>query len=246
MSPISLVISVVALGLAGVAYWRSGGQRDVARLESAMRRELNELSAKQAELVSHASDAVAAAYDRSRARLQSARTRVHRLQEAAVEGLDSQLRRAGEQLENLGRRLEHAASGAKSTTVAAARAAERGIARRARRIQARVVVLEVKAKARLAEHAARDRDFDRADARLAEATDLLGEVRTILADDDVFGDELDAIRDALRHAVTSVRSRAEDTRRRIEQVLADADRVVTSLESDEVATIKQEAEAVER
>jgi len=205
----------------------------VARLETGIRRELGELRAKQTELVDHASESLAAAYDRSRARLRAARARIHRLQESAVEGLDAQLRRAGEQLENLGHRLEDAARGARDATVAAARATERGIARRARRMQARIVIIEVKGKARLAEHAARDRDFDRADARLAEATDLLGEARTILADDDAFDTELDAIRDALRHAVTAVRSQAEDTRRRIEQVLADADRVVTSLEADE-------------
>lgn len=232
MDTATLAISVAALALGGVAYWRSGGQRDVARLEDGLRRDLGELRAKQAELVDHAGEDLSAAYERSRARLSSARSRIHRMQEAAVEELENQMRRAGEQLEDLGRRLEQAAYEAKDATVAGARATERGIARRVRRMQARVLILEVKAKAQLAGHAARHRDFDRADARLAGAGDLLAEARTILADD-AFDDELEAIRDALRHAATSVRSRADDTRRRIEQVLADADRVVTSLEADE-------------
>ena len=41
MNAAALVISVVALGLAVAAYWRSGGQRDVARLEAGLRRELS-------------------------------------------------------------------------------------------------------------------------------------------------------------------------------------------------------------
>jgi hypothetical protein len=233
MPAAALIIAVVSLGLAGVAYWRSGGRHDIARLETGVRQQLGELQAKQTELVDHASESLAAAYERSRIRLRTARARVKRLQESAVEGLEAQLRRAGDQLDNLAHRLEDAARDAGDATIAAARATERGIARRARRMQARVLIIEVKGKARMAEHAARDRDFDRADARLADATDLLAQAQTVLADDNAFDDDLDAIRDALRQAVNAVRSQAEDTRRRIEQVLADADRVVGNLEADE-------------
>ncbi len=100
MTAAALVISVVALGLAGVAYWRSGGDRDVARLEAGLRREVSELHAKQSELVDHASQSLSAAYDRSRVRLRATRSRIRQLQEAAVKGLDVQLRRAAEQLED--------------------------------------------------------------------------------------------------------------------------------------------------
>lgn len=231
MDGLALVISVAAIALAGVSYWRSGGQRDVARAETAVRRELGEIRAKQTELLDHASDALTAAYDRSRARLRASRERLARLQDAAVEGLEAQLKRANDHLEALTRRLDHAATSARDATVSAAKATERGIARGARRVHARVVLLEAKAKARLAQRAASDKDFDRADARLAEASELLTEARTILDGDDAFDAELGRFRDALREAASAVRTRAEDTRRRIDQVLADADQVVSSLEA---------------
>ena len=233
MSAIALVVSVTALAMAGVAYWRSGGQRDVHRFDDQLRRDIDGLRAKHAELVDHTTESLAAAYQHSRNRLQGARNRLHGLQESAAEGLDAQLRRAGEQIDALAQRLEQAAVTAKSATVAAARATERGIATRVRRAQAQVMLLEVKAKAALAQRAAADGAFDRADARLTEATDLLSEERAIVPDDIAYLQGLDAIRDTLRQAVLAVRSQAQDTRRRIDQVLVDTDRVVTTLESDE-------------
>lgn len=231
MDGVTLIVSTAAIALAAVAYWRSGGRRDLDRAEEAVRRELREVRAKQVELLDHASEALTAAYDRSRGRLRAARERLARLQDAAVDGLEAQLKRANDHLEALTRRLDHAASSARDATVAAAKATERGIARGARRVHARVVLLEAKAKARLAQRAASDKDFDRADARLSEASELLAEARTILDGDDAFDVELDRFRDALRDAASAVRARAEDTRRRIDQVLVDADLVVSSLEA---------------
>lgn len=240
MTAVALAIALVSLALASVAYWRSGGQRDIERLDAQVHRELEALRAKQRELVDHASDALTAAYDRSRRRLRAARARLHDLQAAAVEGLEVQLRRAGEQLEALGQKLEHSAAAAKDATVAAARHAEQSVATRVRRLHARVVLLEVKAKATLARRSAAGEDFDRADTRLSEATDLLRDAQGILGGDDAYDQQLDAIRTALRQAVTAVRNRAEDTRRRIDQVLADADHVVTALESDERDAMAEE------
>jgi chromosome segregation ATPase len=242
MTIAALVIAMVSLGLAALAYWRSGGQRDIERLEAQLRREIDALRAKHNELADHTSQAVAAAYERSRKRLQVARARMHDLQAAAIEGLEVQLRRAGEHLEALGQRLEHSASAAKDATVAAARHAEDAMGRRVRRLHARVVLLEVKGKASLAQRAASSDEFDRADLRLSEASDLLHDVRAILGDDHAYDAQLDAIKARLREAVAAVRQRAEDTRRRIEQVLADADQVVTALESAEGDDVKSEAE----
>ena len=241
MSAAALVISIFSLALAGVAYWRSGGKEDVRRLEDQVRQELDALRAKQGELVDHASQSLAAAYDRSRSRLLAAGVRLRSLQESALEGMEVQLQRAGEQIDALAQRLEHAAHAARSATVAAARATERGLTVRVSRVQARVVLLEVKAQAVLAERAAGEGQFDRADARLTEAIELLAKARSILGEDNVYDHQLDAVRDALRHAVDSVRSRAEDSRRRIDQVLADADRVVNTLESDEIEAASEGA-----
>ena len=50
---------------------------------------------------------------------------------------------------------------------------------------------------------------------------------------------LDAMKLALREATSSVRKQAEDVRQKIEQVLADTDRLVSRLESDEDKAVKQ-------
>lgn len=235
MAVAALVIAIVSLVLAGVAYWRSGGQRDIQRFDSQLQRQLDALQMKQAELVEQAAQSLAAAYDRSRQRLQHVRARLHDLHTAAEEGLDAQRRRAVEHLEALSERLEHSAAAAKDATVSAARQAEASIARRVHRVHARVLILEVKGKATLARRAAAADEYDRADTRLSEAIELLGDVRSVLRDDHAYDSQLDSLKGNLREAVTAVRTRAEDAKRRIDHVLADADDVITRLESDEPA-----------
>ncbi|MEW6470993.1 MAG: hypothetical protein AB1679_01865 [Actinomycetota bacterium] len=242
MAIAALVIAIISLVLAGVAYWRSGGQRDVQRLDSQLQRQLDALQVKQAELVDHAAQSLAAAYERSRRRLQHVRGRLHDLQVAAEEGLEAQRRRAAEHLEALSQRLEHSAAAAKEATLSAARQAEAGVARRVHRVHARVLILEVKGKATLARRAASADEYDRADTRLTEAMELLGEVRTVLRDDDAYDPQLDSLKAALREAVRAVRTRAEDTRRRIEHVLTDADEVIARLESDELGAAESTKE----
>lgn len=233
MAVIALILSLVAVALAGVAYWRAGGGADVRRAHDELRRDLDALRTKQRELVENAADTLAAAYNRSRSELASVQARIGELGRHTAEGLQDQLHRAGNQAQQLLTSLEHAAGQAKDLTVNGARSVEQGLARRARRIHARIVLLEVKASAALAARAASNHDFDRADRRLAEASHLLGEARAILDDDHVIAEGLAAMKLRLLDAAEAVRTRAEDTRRRIDTVVADTDRVVGDLEAAE-------------
>jgi ElaB/YqjD/DUF883 family membrane-anchored ribosome-binding protein len=230
MAVTALIISLVAAVLAAVAYWRSGGDADVRRAQDEIRRDLDALRAKQRELVDHAADRLAAAYNRSRSQLHTVQTRIGDLGHHAAEGLQDQLHRTSEHAKRLLDSLEHAAERAKDLTVTGARNVEQGIARRARRIHARVVLLEVKAKAALASRAAGDERFEAADEHLADASRLLAETRAILDDDEVIAEELTAMKAKLLDAAEAVRTRAEDTRRRIDAVVADTDKVVGDLE----------------
>ena len=76
MTTTALIIALISLGLASVAYWRSGGKQDVQNLHSSLQREMEALRAKQKELVESASQSLAAAYDHSRQRLAVARNAV--------------------------------------------------------------------------------------------------------------------------------------------------------------------------
>jgi len=233
MAVTALIISLVAAVLAAVAYWRSGGDADVRRAQDEIRRDLDAVRAKQRELVDHAADRLAAAYNRSRSQLHMVQTRIGDIGHHTAEGLQDQLHRAGEHAKRLLDSLEHATERAKDLTVTGARNVEQGIARRARRIHARVVLLEVKAKAALASRAAGDERFDKADEHLADASRLLAEARAILDDDEVIAEELTAMKAKLLDAAEAVRTRAEDTRRRIDAVVADTDKVVGDLEAAE-------------
>jgi len=239
MNTTALIIALISLALASVAYWRSGGKQDVQNLQCSLQRELEALRAKQKELVESASQSLAAAYDRSRQRLAVARENLRQQKEEAVEGLEKQVKLAQSQLEALAKRLEESARAAKDLTVSAAHSAEEAIALRVRRMEARATLMQAKAKATRAQSAAANREFERADQLLAEAADLLRDARETLGDDHAYDAKLEAIKSSLREATNAVHTHAEDIRKRIEQVLADTDRIVSTLESDETKALEQ-------
>jgi uncharacterized phage infection (PIP) family protein YhgE len=239
MNKAALVISLVSLLLASVAYWRAGGKRDVEHARLEIQREMEVLRAKQKEFAEGVSQSVAAAYERSRERLQVARDHLRQLKDDAVEGLEKQIKLTQEQLEALAQRLEEGAKSAKDATVATAEKVEKAIALRVHRIEARTTLLQAKAKATRAVGAAAKKDFDRAEQLLADATELLRSARETLGDDHAYDQFLDKTKLALRDATTAVRTHAEDVRQKIEQVLTETDRIVTTLESDEDKAAKQ-------
>lgn len=239
MATLALVIASISLGLSSVAYWRSGGKQDAKTLQASLQHETEALRSKQKELVESASQALAAAYDRSRQRLSAARGNLHQQKEEAVEGLQKQVTLAQQHLEALARNLEDTAHAAKDLTVSTARGAEEAIALRVRRIEARVTLIRAKAKTTRAQIAAVDEEFERSDRLLTESTDLLRHARETLGDDQAYDAQLDTIKSSLREATLAVRARAEDTRKRIEQVLSDTDNILGTLESDETKATEQ-------
>lgn len=230
MAVTALILSLVAVALAGIAYWRAGGKAELRRAHDELRRDFDAVRAKQRELLDGAADTLSAAYDRSRGELRTVQHRIGDLGRHTADGLHDQLQRASNHAQQLLSNLEQAARQARTLTVTAARNAEAAIAHRVRRIHARIVLLEVKVNATLAARAADDRNFDRADRRLAEASHLLAEARAILDDDQVIAEDLAAMKLRLLEATDAVRARAEDARRRIDVVVADTDRVVSDLE----------------
>jgi hypothetical protein len=229
MNFMTAALSVVSFALAAIAYWRSGGKRDAEKL----RREVDVLRAKQKEFVESASQALTAAYERSRQRLQSTRESLRRLKSEAREGLQTRLNRAEEQLEALAARLEAAVLSAKDATVGAGKKLKESIKRRVHRIEARARLMEAWDSAALAVIAAEKNNFDRAEHLLCEASELLHTASHILEEDHIHNEQLDVVKKALRTATIAVRGRAADARQRIEQVVAETDCVVSALESDE-------------
>ena len=237
MSTAALIVASISLALAMVAYWRSGGARDIQKLKTALHSELEALRTKERELVESATKSLAAAYGRSRRRLAAARESLQKLKRETVEGLEKQIKLALEQLEALTELIEKSAHAAEQRTISAARRAERAIASRVRRMQARVALIHAKAKATHARWAAVSEDFDRAERLLVDATEHLRDARETLrfdrADDAQLELELDAVRESLREAISAVRARAADVHEHLEQVLADSNRILSTLETQE-------------
>ena len=173
---------------------------------------------------------VATGYESSRERLRDARDALHQGRSTAAQGLQRQLEKAHQQLEALAGRLEEEARAAGHSTLAAARQVEEDIGLRVRRMEARALLLQAKANTTLAVHAASAHDFMLAEQRLAAATDLLRKARAALVDDHAYDDDLDDMEAALHEASAAVKAQAQDTRKKIEQVLTDTDRIVGSLE----------------
>ena len=233
MEVAALMVALASFGLAAVAYWRSGGKRDIEAAREQLEAEMEVLRAKQREFLDSASEAIASAYDESRRRLGRNRERLRALKEEAVEGLGKQMEGAIEQLHAIAQRLEAGAKSAGESTLMVARSVEQGIARRVQRLEARTTLLYAKAKATRAVNWAQKREFERAERQLEEAAELLRTVRETLGTDHAYDEGLDAVKRALTEATGAVRARAEDTRTRIEHILAEADQLVGRLESDE-------------
>ena len=237
MDILALVIALISLIVASIAYWRSGGRRDVALL----RREFDGFRAREQEWRENISRSVAQAYERSRQRLAASRESLRRQSEEAVEDLERQIKRAQEQLETLARRLEKSAHAAVDATVEARQAVERAIAERVRHIEARAIILQVKGKTSRAVHATKRKDFARADALLTEGAELLRNAREVLGNDHAYEHLIETMKAALRDATSAVRAQAQNVQQQIERVLTDADRLVGSLESDEEQAEKRAA-----
>jgi len=214
-----------------------GAEKTSPRAALPSERETGNLSNDQSKVTESPSNNISAGYEGSRARLQNAREVLRQTADEAIQGLEQQLKKEQEQLDALARRLEEAARSAPDKTVAAARQVEEGIGLRVRRIEARAMLLQAKAKTSLAVRAASKYDFPRAEQRLAEATELLRRARATLYDDHAYDDEMDDMEAALHQATTAVKEHAKDALTKIQKVVSDSDRIVGSLEVNEANAI---------
>ncbi len=218
----ALIIAIIALALAGIAYWRAGGQRD-----------LETLRAKQKELTDVVLLAIEQAYEESRQTLRQTADSLRLLKEEAIEGLEQQIERAAQQLQTLERRLEESLNNARASTLSVAHNAERTLRLRVRRLEARGSLLYAKASAVLAQRWAGKGELIRAEQRLDQATALLALARETLRADHAYDEQFEIVKRALAEATTAVRAKAQDVRQRIEHVLTETDKLLGALESDE-------------
>ena len=222
METVTLMIAIVSLVLAGFAYWRPGGWRDLELLHD-----------KQRELSEVLLLAVEEAYEASRQTLLQTAESLRNLKDEAIEGLEQELERATQQLEALERRLAEATKSARDTTIAVAQKAERALRLRVHRIEARGSLLYAKGCVVLASRWANKGELLRAEKRLDEAVALLALARETLRADHSYDEQFETVKRSLAEATGAVRAKSQDVRPRIESVLAETNKLLAALESGE-------------
>jgi chromosome segregation ATPase len=233
MKNAALVLSIIALIVGGVAYWRSGGKEDVALARQEIEVELQKLEAKQKELADSVAATTSAAYENLQERMRRAKEQLAEIRKEASEKLQAEIDLASQQLVELQNRVADGIESMKDTTVATARMTEEAIAQRVHRLEARVDALQSKLLINRALVKANKKDFDGADECLREAVALIKDARQKLGTDAAYDKKLNSVAESLRLAVAAVKAQAEDIRTRIEKVVTESDTLVAALESDE-------------
>ena len=232
MDKLALTLAILALAIGGVGYWRSGGQQDVAAASEKIEEEVEELRIKQKRLAEDVAAMSRAAYTNSQERLRRAKERLVELSTQAGESLQKQVNTALEGVESLQERVAESLESTRDTTVAAAREAQQALAQRVRRLEARVDILQAKLEINRALARAEKDDFDEAEEYLREALSALKEARQTLGNDRTYETQLDEVEDSLLQAILAVKERADDTKSRIERVVANSDTLISILEGD--------------
>lgn len=212
---IALGVACVSLVLSGVAYWRSGGRRDIEAMHAELRRR------------------VRSGYEASLARIQRAEERLAALRASAsvettkaIEGVRAQLAESRAEIEARLGQLEHGLS-------VRADAAEQSLERKVLRLEGRAQLLLARTDAARAERLAAAGDFAGAHDSLEEAVARVREVRLRLTNPFEQDPAFQNVVDALLEAIRSVRAQAADHERRIERVLSASDSLVASLAARE-------------
>lgn len=229
----TLVIAIVGLVMAVLAWWRAGGRQDVGAARKRLDEEIEQLRAAQSQLGEVFLLAIEEAYEESRETLQQTAEGMRQLKNEAIDGLGQELERITEQLRGLQRRLEDDLKSARNTTLAAAQGVERSLRRRVHRVQARGSLLYAKGAAMLAVRWARKKEFLRAEKRLDEATALLALARETLRADHAYDEQFEDVKRALAEATGAVRGQEQDVPQRIEHVLTETDKLLGALETEE-------------
>jgi chromosome segregation ATPase len=231
MNKIALILSVLALVIGSLAYWRSGGKEDVITARRALEERIQSLQTKQEELTENAKAATREAYESLQVRMERVAKGLAEIRENAATGLKAQIDSASRDIEALQSQVAQGLKALKDLTVAPGRQAEEALAKGVGRLEARLDTLEAKFFINRALAAAEENQFDRAEERLREAAASIKEAQRKLDGDTAHDAEFHAVNLALREAVTAVKSRASDVRARIDKIVTESDALVASLES---------------
>lgn len=169
----------------------------------------------------------------TRVALQRLRERLELMRKAGAKSSDAAVNKAQAQLERLAEQFEAAAKAKTETGPERAGQAASALAERARRLQARIDLIEAAAKGSRALEFAVKTDFARATALVGELAQILDGARATLAGIPAYAEDLNGLIARLREAQTAAGARASDAAVQLERALSMANEVIDQLASDE-------------
>jgi hypothetical protein len=181
MENFTLVIAVLALILALVAYYRSSGTRRLRALEKALNGKIELLTAVAKRATDSLAAGVRAGYRRSIRIIANLQSRVTALKEGAADEIGDDLRRLAETLNGLAERAARAAKDLKEGIELTVIEAEVGLRLALDEAKARLKVIEAKREILLARAAVLHNDFDEAERRVLAALSYIEEALALTA-----------------------------------------------------------------
>jgi chromosome segregation ATPase len=217
---VALILATISLAIASVAYWRSGGAQDIGRLRSELVETGDELRTRLRGGYEEALRRI----DRARALLAEIPPQVSASVRASIDSLNKELSTVRHEVEQELQRL-------KTSVSASSQAARDAVATRVRRLEGRVRLLVARGEMARAESLAERGELAAAEDLLEDALMKVREVQRglgpLFEDDPAFAHLLAALRQAIR----SVRTRAESRKREIEELIAESDNLLHTLEA---------------
>jgi hypothetical protein len=226
MEAAALCISIVSLIIASIAYYRSGGEREIRALEQRLITKIESLSA----MVHRASDSISgrvrAGYLRSIRMISDLQGQVGELKEKAAEEIREDLKRITHTLNGLASRAARELKGLTDDATLVAVEAELSLRLAVEEAKARLRVIEAKQELSLARDAIGANDLRAAEARVESALSYLKEARSLTVN------HVESVTGVYRQAqqmLLTIRAKAATMKADLDALMSRSDRLLLEM-----------------
>ena len=226
MEVVALCISILSLIIGSVAYYRSGGARDIRALEQTLNKKVETLSAIAQRVSDSIAGRVRAGYLRSIRFISDLQSQVAAFKEEAVEEVSEDLRALAQTLDGLTERAVREVKELTADVTLAVVEAELSLRRAVEEATARLKVIEAKQELIFARNAMRGNDLRAAEARVEAALRYLKEARSLT------GDHVETVASTQKQAqemLITIRAKARTMKEDLDALMDRSDRLLHAM-----------------
>lgn len=217
---VALILATISLAIASVAYWRSGGAQDIAKLRSELVETRDALRAR-----------LRSGYDESLLRIDHARALLAAIPPQVAATVRGSIDSLNKELSAVRHEVEQELERLKTRASASSQAARDALATRVKQLEGRVRLLVARGEMVRAESLADRGDFAAAEDLLDDALMKVREVQRglgpLFEGDPAFAHLLATLRQTIR----SVQTRAQSRKREIDELIAESDQLLQTLQA---------------